>query len=130
MSNSYDEKVIGKVGSIDLVSVSKNDEYVTNKWGAKVYMQDPSRHDVLDIPKIDAESEGRTYRVCSLGMAQTTPIVTIMEGEKAVVYRLPIEYSEWVMTAMGMAHSGLNPFPCKVEFGYNIHQQRYYAEIL
>lgn len=130
VSKEYDEKVIGKLGGLDLVSVTGKEEYVINKQGAKVYMTNPSKHELLQIPEIGAESEGKVYQVQSAGFIQTTPIATILEGDNAVAYRLSIEYSEWVMTTMGMAHSGMNPFPCKMEFGYNIHQQRYYAEML
>lgn len=41
--------------------------------------------------------------------------------------RLPIPFSEWVVSTVGVADGGVNPLPSYVEFG--IIRGRYYAEI-
>ncbi len=48
-------------------------------------------------------------------------------GEKTLC-RLPIDLAPWGEHSVAMAHSGMNPFPCGVEFGRL--QGRAYAEIL
>jgi hypothetical protein len=97
-------------------------DFIVNKAGGKIYLNDPSKHELL-------ETDGKAYDVLSVGLLQdNTPIATIKKDGKARVYRLPSELFDWVFTTVGMSQMGMNPFPVQVEFG--IIEGRHYAEIL
>lgn len=97
-------------------------DYIVNKAGGKIYVSDPSKHDIL-------KADGSTYDVLSVGMLQdNTPIATIKKDGEPIVYRLPSELFDWVVSIVQMSQMGMNLFPVQVEFG--IQQGRHYAEIL
>lgn len=130
----YEELVVGKIGARDLLRTVPGEESFYNKQGAKVYL-DPSRHAYLDIPSLSSETEsGMVYNVLSVGFlrgaSKPIPVITVRAGNLPILYRLPEWYADWVMQAQVLAHSGLNLFPCDVEFGYISRENRYYAEML
>lgn len=52
------------------------------------------------------------YFVLSVGFAETgIPLVTILENDVPVCYRLPCEYSDWATTVVSMENIGENLFP-------------------
>lgn len=130
--NHYEKSVIGKFGARDLLHTDPGEESFYNKQGAIVY-RDPGRHAYLDIPSLLALTEpGVVYNVLSVGFLggapNPVPVATVRVGELPILYRLPVWYLDWVMQAQGLAHSGLNLFPCDVEFGYIAPENRYYAD--
>ena len=54
--------------------------------------------------------------------------MTIMENDKPFCYRLPLEYGEWAMTAVGMANMGEKLFPSQVVS--SLVDEKYYVDIL
>ena len=57
------------------------------------------------------------YYVLSVGFEKKgIPLVTILENGESRCYRLPDDYSEWAMTAVGMANSGEKIVPGTVVF--------------
>lgn len=52
----------------------------------------------------------------------------IPENEEPVCYKLPVEYSEWAMTVVGMANMGENIFPGEAVFSFVYGQ--YYVDII
>lgn len=129
--DSNGQMVIGKIGGLDNVVITEDGEYVVNKQGAKVYTKDVTRHLELKIPQIQQAGEkGKVYTVLSAGMVGNVPIVTIKQGELPIVFRIPMELSDWVNHLRSLSLMGNNLLPCEVEFGYNVEQRRYYAEML
>lgn len=55
-------------------------------------------------------------------------LVMIPENEEPVCYKLPVEYSEWAMTVVGMANMGENIFPGEAVFSFVYGQ--YYVDII
>ena len=51
------------------------------------------------------------------GGKSTLPTAVVLFGSEYELCSLPLELSEWVQQCVGMAHSGMNAFPTKVEFG-------------
>ena len=104
----------------------------------------------IEIPSLKSESEkGSVYEVKKVGFvivdkekckkekikAQDAPgnkcalptAVVLFDG----IYELcslPIDLTEWVQQCVAMAHSGMNAFPSKVEFG--VLNGRTYGEML
>lgn len=64
----------------------------------------------------------------SQGKNMYLPTIVIRTDEGDRLYRLPIQLGEWVIRNVGLAHSGTNLFPSKVEFG--ILDGRVYAEFV
>ena len=56
-------------------------------------------------------------------------IITIFRHGQTEVFELPVEYDNWVNDVIMAAWSGNNLFPCQVEFGYIIPENRYYADM-
>lgn len=127
--DNYNKNVKGIVGGLDLVNANKNSEYVVNKAGAKVY-KDLSKHNVLEIPTLNNESEqGKIYEVLSIGMMPPgIAIATVKNGDLPVAFRLPSELAGWCQHSMGLAMQGVKIFPAKVEFG--VLNGRCYAELV
>lgn len=55
-------------------------------------------------------------------------LVMIPENEEPVCYKLPVEYSEWAMTVVGMANMGENIFQGEAVFSFVYGQ--YYVDII
>lgn len=69
------------------------------------------------------------YYVLSVGFAQNgEPLITILDHDKSICYRIPDEYGEWAMTVVGMACGGEKFFPEEVVF--SLIDGRYYVDIL
>lgn len=119
----YQERVFGKVGGLDLVVADPTLDYVMNARGGKVY-HDVTKHSYLDIPKT---LDGKTFEILSTGFVQTSPIVTVQEGNEVNVYRIPDELSAWIDHLRSLSAMGTKLLPAKVTFGWN---ERWYAEIL
>lgn len=58
----------------------------------------------------------------------TLPTAVVEFDGKPQLCKLPIELGSWAFDQVALAHSGMNLFPAKVEFG--ILDGRHYAEIL
>lgn len=102
---------------------SKNGEYFLNRKGAKVYY-DVTRQPLLKITKGTFKC-----KVLSVGITNSIPLVTIETNSKGIeCYRLPIEYYNWALTAVGFANRGENLFPSDVVF--TKENGRYYVDIL
>lgn len=56
------------------------------------------------------------------------PTITADYAGERTLCRVPLELSEWALSCVAMAHRGIRPFPCQVEFG-SIDGQMY-AELL
>ena len=106
-----------------------------NTRGAKIYL-DITKQDSLKIPRLNSiRGKGKTYEVLSAGHGVNVDEchVTIKEKVGVKLYRLPRDsvYTEWIHNCVVLSHAcGINMFPCRVEFGYIINENRYYAEIL
>ena len=101
-------------------------KYFTNARGGRVY-HDPSKHDVLPI----VEDKHSLYTVLSLGSYAgdiNEMTITIRERGKPVVYLLPHSLHGWATHCIILAHTEVNLFPSKVQFG--VIEGRTYAEIL
>ena len=91
--------------------------------GAKVYKN------IETQPMLPLVREQNEYYVLSVGFEKKgTPLVTILENGEPRCYRLPDDYSEWVMTAVGMANCEEKIFPEEVIF--SLVDGRYYVDIL
>lgn len=98
-------------------------EYFFNSKGGKVY------YDVQRQPLLKLKNGVCKCNVLSVGInKEGVPLVTIVENEEAVCYRLPEELSEWAMTVIGFGTRGTNLFPAEVVSSkYN---GKFYANIL
>ncbi|MNV65169.1 hypothetical protein D3C71_1578490 [compost metagenome] len=123
----YKERVFGKVGELDLVTVSPTDEYLINGRGGKVYL-DIEKHSYLDIPN---SISGKMYEVLSVGTHQQSnkSLVTVKAGDLIQVYRLPDDLQEWVILLGAQSAMGIKLLPSKVQFGTR-DSGEHYAEIL
>ena len=104
--------------------ITKDDkEYFYNRKGAKVY-KDINRQKVLPL------KNGRNeYFVLSVGvMKNGVPVVTVLENENSVCYRLPAEYGGWAMTMVGIANMGETLFPDEIVF--TVDNGKYYVDIM
>ena len=101
-----------------------------------------------DFPKLRSPSEdGSTYMVKKVGFLAVPgdhctkagiaamrspdskgllPTAVVVFDDEDTLCKLPVELGEWVFSAVSMAQSGMNPFPCDVEFG--VLDGRTYAE--
>jgi hypothetical protein len=79
----------------------------------------------LNIKKVNSNQEtGSIYKVIRVGFVHIQknngmvphPTITILENQKEVFYRLPIELNEWAYNTVAITHSVENPFPSDVEF--------------
>lgn len=103
--------------------VNDDEEYFYNQRGAKVYK------DIEMQPMLPLDKGQNKYYVLSVGFAQNgVPLVTILENGEPNCYRLPDEYSEWVMTVVGIANCGESFFPENVIF--SLFDGKYYVDIL
>lgn len=102
---------------------NKVKDYYLNQRGAKVFF-DSNKQPILKLNK-----QSQTFEVLSVGINnESIALVTIMEGDKSLCFKLPNELQEWAMTVIGFANSGMNFFPCRVVF--SIIDGNYYADIL
>ena len=71
----------------------------------------------------------QTEMVLSVGMSNSgIPLITILEKNNPICYRLPEELSDWAYTVIGMANMGENLLPSQVVFSKI--ENRYFAYIL
>lgn len=110
-------------------SITDEDEkrgYHYNQKGAKVFL------DVMQQPLLDIPVGQTVYHVLSAGSMRSgqicVPVLTILENDTPVCYRLPDSYLDWTMTLVGMADAGVNFFPCDVRLS-NINGS-YFADVL
>lgn len=109
---------------LPIAPITKDDrEYFYNRKGAKVY-KDINRQKVLPL------KNGRNeYFVLSVGvMRNGVPVVTVLENENSVCYRLPEEYGDWAMTMVGIANMGEKIFPDEIVF--TVDNGKYYVDIM
>lgn len=104
------------------VNDRSSDSFI-DRHGAKVYF-DTSRQ-----PKLEIEDGQRICDVLSAGLSkELIPMITVVEGNEAKCYRLPLELSEWAMMLVRFANSGENLFPSRVMFSKT--KDGYFASIL
>lgn len=103
-------KVMGNKLPLEIVA-DDDKEYYYNQRGAKVYKN-------IDLqPMLPLDKGQNEYYVLSVGFEKKgIPLVTILENGESRCYRLPDDYSEWAMTAVGMANSGEKIVPGTVVF--------------
>ena len=98
-------------------------EFFINKRGAKVFF------DIEKQPFFVINRDGLTVTVLSVGMSNRGfPLITVLNDEKPICYRLPQELSDWAYTVIGIANMGENLFPAQVTFSKI--NGRYCADIL
>lgn len=108
--------------SIDPITNSQGD-YFCNQRGAKVFF------DCEKQPLLKFEGKSQTFDVLSVGFTkEMVPLITIRTGKEPVCLRLPRSLSEWVVTCVSMANSGMSFFPTKVIFSRKGND--YFADIL
>ena len=114
---------IMKIGNLPVDFDNEGAEYIVNRKGAKVFM-DESKQPILDL------CEGSTVKtVLSVGFSKSQkPMATIKENNEAICYILPDWYLDWCKTCVEMAMSGMNLFPSDVKF--TKHEDKYSADIL
>lgn len=100
-----------------------SEEFFFNQRRAKVY-KDISKQPMLPI------REGQNqYSVLAVGICYDgTPLVTISDDGEASCYKIPVDYSDWVMTMVGYANSGMNLLPSEVVF--SLIKGKYQVDIL
>ena len=119
--NEYFERL--KIGLPIETIDNKNKEYFFNQHGAKVFF-DSNKQPILRLNK-----SSQMFEILSVGInSDSIPLVTIMENDKPLCFKLPTELQEWVLTVVGFANSGIKFFPCRVVF--SIVNGKYYADIL
>ncbi|MCI5872502.1 MAG: hypothetical protein PUJ55_11640 [Clostridiales bacterium] len=107
---------------IDPIILNKKDHFYNQK-NAVVY-KEPNMHQ--DLPLMKGENR---YLVLAVGIHMTgIPLVTIAQDEEAICYKLPLEYTDWAMTVVGMASMGEDLFPSEVVF--TKQDNRYLVDIL
>lgn len=107
---------------IDFITKTNN-EYFLNQRGAKVY------YDITKQPFFQISECSQTEMVLSVGMSNSgIPLITILEKNNPICYRLPEELSDWAYTVIGMANMGENLLPSQVVFSKM--ENRYFADIL
>ena len=122
----YQQNVVGKIGKLDLVSVSGNGDHIINARGGKVY-HDLNKHAFLEIPE-----SGKAYEVLSVGNHQFNHsglVATVKVGDLVQVFQLPKDYAGWVESLRSASMMGMKLLPANVEFGKR-DDGNYYAEIL
>lgn len=98
-------------------------DYFRNQRGAKVYKN------IEKQPMLPILKGQNCFFVLSVGLSkQGIPLVTILQNDEPVCYRLPKEYDEWARTVIGMANIGESFFPENVLF--SLIDGKYYADIL
>ena len=104
--------------------IDENDEdYFLNRRGAKVY------YDITKQPILQMVEDSQTEMVLSVGMDKSgIPLITILNENNPICYRLPEELSDWAYTVIGIANMGENLFPSQVVFTKK--KNRYFADIL
>ena len=77
-------------------------------------------------------NKGAVYEVYEVGKFPNLniPFVTVGENGKLTLYRLPQWYSSWVDTNLIFKPPANDVFLSKVEFGYIISEERFFAEFL
>lgn len=126
----YQASVKAKLGGYDVVTVDPDKDYMINAQGAKVY-KDASKHPVLEIPQLSSTTEqGTIYDVVSVGVMGLSPIATVKIGDLPQVFRLPNWYADWARSLMAMSMSGTKLLPHRIEFGFYVKENRYYAELI
>lgn len=81
----------------------------------------------LAVPETDC----RKNNICAQsgpGGKSLLPTAVVEFAGQQQLCRLPLELTSWVFDCVAMAHSGMNSFPSKVEFG--VLDGRTYAELL
>ena len=61
-------------------------------------------------------------------MKNGVPVVTVLENENSVCYRLPEEYGDWAMTMVGITNMGEKLFPDEIVF--TVDNGNYYVDIM
>lgn len=104
--------------------IDKNDEeYFLNRRGAKVYF------DIMKQPILQIAEGSQTEMVLSVGMDKSgIPLITVLNEDMPICYRLPEELSDWAYAVIGMANMGENLFPSQVVFTKEMN--RYFADVL
>jgi len=98
-------------------------DYLLNRRGTKICFN------VEKQPIFVIEGSQRTCDVLSVGFNKDMiPLMTIVEDNEIMCYRLPVELKEWVMTLVGLASMAENIFPSKILFSKA--NNKYFAEIL
>lgn len=120
----YQNNVVGKIGSLDLVRVADGADHIINARGGKIY-NDITKHAELEIP-----TEGKEYDVLSVGTHHVSGenVATIKSGDLVQVYRLPADLAGWVEHLRGASAMGIKLLPATVEFGKR-ENGTHYAEI-
>lgn len=107
-------------------------DYLINAKGAKVYTK-IENNAFLEIPDVknNMTDDGVTHKVLSVGFLEGGfPLATIKENGNVKAYRLPDDLSGWVEMNVSSSHNGVKMFPCKVEFGRLVDENRVYAELV
>ena len=100
-----------------------DDDYFLNQRGAKVY------YDITKQPFLQIVEGSQTEMVLSVGMNKSgIPLITILNENNPICYRLPEELSNWAYMVIRIADMGENLFPSQVVFTRK--KDRYFADIL
>lgn len=108
--------------AIEPIDINSKD-YFFNRCGAKVFI-DYNRQPILKLNNLSQE-----FEVLSIGInSEAIPLITILENDEPMCYRLPCELQEWAMTVVGFSMRGEILFPSKVIF--SIVDNKYFADII
>ena len=106
-----------------VISMKTDDDYFLNQRGAKVY------YDITKQPFLQIVEGSQTEMVLSVGMNKSgIPLITILNENNPICYRLPEELSNWAYMVIRIADMGENLFPSQVVFTRK--KDRYFADIL
>lgn len=99
-----------------------SERFFYNQRGAKIF------YNINEQPMLSIHGSA-TFDVLSVGLnLNMTPMVTVLENNNPVCYRLSLDLKVWAESIVGMANKGMNLFPAKVRF--TCKNGNYYADIL
>ncbi|MDY2838251.1 MAG: hypothetical protein SOT60_10015 [Bilifractor sp.] len=99
-----------------------SERFFYNQRGAKIF------YNINEQPMLSIHGSA-TFDVLSVGLnLNMTPMVTVLENNNPVCYRLSLDLKVWAESIVGMANKGMNLFPEKVRF--TCKNGNYYDDIL
>jgi hypothetical protein len=108
---------------LSIEPITNNKTYFYNQKQAKIFF------DISKQPVLKITNRNQIFDVLSVGISkEIIPLITILEGNTPLCFRLPLELLDWVTDCVNYANSGENLFPTKVMF--NKKDDRYFANIL
>lgn len=106
------EKYLGMMKhKLPLTEVDLSKEYFIGNSGQKIY-KDITKHQYLNLTQ-----QEQTYYVLNVGITnEGHPTITVKVNKCVECFRVPHQMTEWVLSCIGFANAGDNPFPSYTKF--------------